>query len=236
MAEEVLTAEDRAWLESPVDVQVPPDNQKWLDTMLEMKRDDLIRYAVYQYGLEEDAMKASSRNGILQLILLANQQGGGGSVLRTRYRYINGLKGILPPELQVREKSQRAMYLTRGEGKTMQVLNKTTGEWISVQSLLPKNVTTAEAVAESVQPVSSEPAEPSLSIKMLVPMIAKMSREQLMLVANELKIEDPGDMDKYPTNGDLRQAIYAKAGVEPPTNPEQAHGQDVPPSSEPAQG
>lgn len=207
MAEEQLSAEDQAWLDTPVDVQVPPDEQRWLDTMLEMKQDEIIQYAVFNYGLEEPVARAASRNGLLVLIITANHASGGASVLKARYRYLP-LKGILPAVLTVR-KSGRHLYLTRGTDNAMEVMDKRTGEWIRYSILKVKTDTAAKTAAQ----VANQPAAgtPGLSLGLVLPMLPKMNREQLNAIAAELKIDDAADIEKFPNNKSLAEAIETKA-------------------------
>jgi hypothetical protein len=208
MAQE-LTAEDKAWIDTPIDVQVAPDEQRWLDTMLEMGKEEIYKYAMYNYGLEEQVVRASTKNGLLQLILLANRAGGGGAVLRARYRYLNNLKGILPPMTTVR-KGGRRLYLTRGEGTAMQVLDKASGEWLSYAVIAPKESATHHIATD----VANEPSRHTgVRIEVLLPLLPKMSREQLQNVAQDIDIEDADDLEQYPTNKALSDKIQAVAGV-----------------------
>jgi len=211
MAEE-LSAEDRVWIDIPIDVQVVPDEQKWLDTMLEMGKEEIYKYAIYNYGLEEDAVRASSKNGLLQLILIANRSGGGGAVLRTRYRYLNELKGILPPMVAVR-KGGRLLYLTRGQGQNMQVLNKEDGEWLSYRAIAP-DLDTAHATASAAANEPPAP-KPSVTTQVVLDLLPKMNRGQLEQVATELGITDTTDLEKYPNNDSLRADINKVAGLAP---------------------
>lgn len=122
-----LTQEEIAWFDSPITVQVEPDNQRWLDAMLEMKPQELRQYAVFQYQIPQDAVEGAARDSIMQLIVLANRQGGGGSVIRSRYRYVPGLKGIVPAAITSRR--GRMLYLTRGSENSLQVFNSQTEVW-----------------------------------------------------------------------------------------------------------
>lgn len=128
-----LTADEVAWFDSPITVQVEPDNQRWLDALLEMKPDELRSYAVFQYQIPKDTIIQASRDSIMQLVVLANRNGGGGSVVRARYRYIPGLKGILDPAITSRR--GRLLFLTRGADDSMQVYSSKTDEWIALSSL-----------------------------------------------------------------------------------------------------
>lgn len=49
---------------------------------------------------------------------------------------------------------------------------------------------------------------PSLAVlEMAIEMVPKMKREQLQKLASELNIPDTTDIEKYPTTGDIREAI-----------------------------
>lgn len=132
--QEQLTPEQIKWFDTPVSVTVPPDNQKWLDAMMEMKPEELQNYAVFQYQVPEAAARASGRDDLMQLIVTAaSAQQGGKSVIRQKYRYIPGLKDIVDPVITSRR--GRFLYLTRGEGAGMQVYDKVKDNWTPVANL-----------------------------------------------------------------------------------------------------
>lgn len=203
-----LTNEDRQWLLQPVNVEMPPDDIKWLDTMLEMKQSELINYAVYSYGLPEAGVQQLSRQEIIQMIVMANKAGGGQSVLQTRYRYLTGLEGKVPVAIEPRPGSERRLYLTRGEGDTMQVYNKATGEWANYYQLAPKNPA-AEATRKATEPTPST----SVSVEALLPALSRMQRPALESIADNLGIKNPIDLEIYPTNNSLVEAIKQAGNV-----------------------
>src|SRR3990167_1884322 len=166
---------DRQWFNSTVDVIVPPDERAWLDALLEMSQIELVNYATYQYMVPRAAAEASTRNEVIQLIATSKAAGekSMGSIVRPSYRYLNQLKGLIPPAVKARR--GRHLVLTRGSGENMQVYNKETDEWINYQTLVPKeaqrpNIPTGiarEAADAKVDPrresiVEAETGKPSV--------------------------------------------------------------------------
>lgn len=146
LQQEPLTQEEQAYMDTPVTVQVAPDNQQWLSTLLEMRPEELRNYAIYNYQIPIEAAKAVGRNELIQLIVTANIAGQtGSSVLRSKYRYLPRLRGILPPE--VTQRRGRSLYLTRGEADTMQVRDKRTDEWVPYRKLVPTDKDVARTFA-----------------------------------------------------------------------------------------
>lgn len=220
MAEQTLTQADLDWLNQPVDVTVEPDNQKWLDTLLELTQEELINFATLQYGVPEAAAKASSRNELLQLIVLANRAGGGAAVLRSTYRYLKELDGILPAQIVVR--GSRPLYLTRGSGTNLQVYDKTSGDWISYQTLVPggnpganNRLKTAARRAAAAEPqVVEKVVEREVEKIVEKPkFLLKPTRAQVEAYAVEAGVgtaEEVADQEKYPSMQSLVDAIEAK--------------------------
>lgn len=238
-----LSPEDIEWFRQPVDVQVPPDNQKWLDNLLEMNSKELYDFAVYRYQVPEAAAKVSSRSELVQLVVMANAAGGGGSIIRSRFRYLNELKGLVPPYTQ-KVRGDRYLYLTRGEGDTMQVYNKQTSEWVPVKQLgssdpgvgvstepqLPKGpYDNASVEGDDTQlppPPSSDAdlvnATIQGTLKVILPALPKMKRQELEEVVRQLGVEDTSEA-RFPVNADLIDYIRNAAGegdTTPPANEE----------------
>lgn len=219
---------DEQWFAQQVTVQVDRDNRAWLDTLLEMKQKELQDFAIYRYQVPEAAALSVDRNSLVQLVVMANKAGGGGSVLRTRFRYLNHLKGIVPQFTQ-KVRGGRYLYLTRGEGDSMQVFDKSTGKWVSART-----GQTGDGVGRSVAPeltpspteqgpAHQEPA-PAINtgeivadavqqtLKLVVPALPKMTRPMLEDLVRQLGQDDTSE-DKFPTNADLIQFVRNAAGV-----------------------
>lgn len=232
-----LSPEDMEWFRQPVDVHVPPDNQKWLDNLMEMTGKELYDFAVYRYQVPEAAAKVSSRNELIQLVVMANAAGGGGSIIRSRFRYLNQLQGVVPPHTQ-KVRGGRYLYLTRGEGDTMQVYNKQTKEWVSIKQIndnepgvgvsteptLPKGALTA-AEGGSVDETTDEPTDQTAlvnatiqgTLRVILPSLPKLKRSELEEIVRGLGVDDTSEQ-RFPVNADLIDYIRnaAGAGENPP--------------------
>lgn len=241
-----LTAEDREWFRQPVEVTVPPDNRKWLDSLMEMKQKELYDFAVFRYQVPEAAAKVSSRNDLIQLIVMANAAGGGGSIIRQKFRYINKLKGIVPPHTG-KVRGGRYLYLTRGSDNNIQVFNKKTKKWVplnellsdqdgpavgtSVDPQLPKGENGKVAGSEGSQSTTGDDSGAGMSdttsmvndaiqqtLRLVLPAVEKMTRKQLEEVVKGLGVEDTSEQ-RFPANRDLIEYIRNAAGEgdNPPT-------------------
>lgn len=202
-----ISEQDLEWMQQPVSASVSPDESAWLDAMLEMTRDELVIYSITQYGIPETAAENSSRDDLVQLIVMANKAGGGQSVLKTRFRYLNDLAGVLAPQ-NSKVRGNRLLFNTRGEGKQMQVWDKKTKQWVSYEKVRPVKHVAPTTVSE---PTSTEPAAPALSLDIVLAMIegGKMNRATLETVAGGLGIQDVADVEKFPTNATIIEAIKA---------------------------
>lgn len=214
---QTLTAEDRAWFNQEVQVQVQPDNRKWLDSLLEMKRKELIDFAIYRYSVPESAISDSStRQDIIQLVVMANAAGGGGSVLRHRFRYLPKIANI--PQYTQKVRGGRYLYKTRGEGSSMQVWDKSRNEWVLVRQqpqelkdAAQANVTINEGNTEGgsgVEPDTTTDRSSAIlaGLELVEPALDKMNRPQLAAVVRNLGIDDTSE-EKFPTNNDLKKFV-----------------------------
>lgn len=225
---------DDQWFNEPVTVQVDRDNRNWLDALMEMNQKELQDFAIYRYQVPEAAAKVVGRNELIQMVVMANKAGGGGSVLRTRFRYLNQLAGVIPQYTQ-KVRGGRSLYLTRGEGDTMQVYDKSRDQWVSAK----QNDETAKG--RSVDPQlpagptgdQTPPSEPTApqegmistetvagivadtqqqTLQLMLPAIGKFTRPQLENIVKSLGVDDVSE-EKFPTNADLIQFVRNAAGV-----------------------
>lgn len=215
------TAEDRAWFNEPVTINIEQDNQAWLDTMTEMKKEELINYAVFNYGLPEAAAQVVGRNDLISMIVTANKAGGGQAVSRTEYLYIKELKGIIEPAVSLFNPEDDPLFLVRGSGNAQQIYDKVKDEWFNLVQLKAehaKNVAAtrgaASAAADAVagHPSFAEttppaPVKPTLSEGVLS-VLPTLKRADLAAIGKDLGIDDLMDQEIYGSNDDVRRKIY----------------------------
>lgn len=223
------TAEDRAWFNEDVSVQVEQDNRAWLDTMLEMNQAELVNYAVYQYAVPEAAAEVVGRNDLISMIAVANKAGGGQSVSNTEYLYIKELKGVLEPAVSLFKQDDDPLFLVRGQGSSAQVYDKITDTWMNLDKLKKEHAQTvtdtraaATQAADTVanhpsftqqQTATVAPVEPpkfTLSdATIAVIQSGSLKRADLVTFAEELGIEDTDNTETFKTNKDVIDTIVA---------------------------
>lgn len=209
-----LTAEDQAWFQEPVSVQIEQDNRAWLDTMLEMKKAELVNYAVFQYAVPEAAAEAVGRDDLISMIVVANKAGGGQSVSRQEYIYIPELKGILEPAVSLFKADDDPLFLTRGSGSAQQVYDKVGNTWHNLEQLKRKHAQqvqeTKRTANEAAADVSDHPhfnrpdkvLRPTLS-EATMSVLPALKRDDLVKFAAELGIEGTEDKEAFPANKDV---------------------------------
>jgi hypothetical protein len=114
-------ADDARWQEENITVQVRDDESAWMHSMEEMSRDEMIEYAIFQYGVPRAAAENVGRNDLVQLVVMANRSGGSNSVQRPEYRYKKFGGG------------GRQLYLCRGTGENEEIFDGQTDKWIKAK-------------------------------------------------------------------------------------------------------
>lgn len=229
-AQQQLSPEDLAWLDQPVDVEVEPDNQAWLNALLELTQPELINFAVLQYGVPEEAAKVSNRNDLLQLIVMANRGGGGTMALRSRFMYIRDIKDLLAPAVVVR--GGRALYQVRGQGNNRQVWDKVNNKWTPLKPLLDTAEANRQTVRDAFDKATTAPGTPAPSEEPKTRIVERVverprfilspKRADVEVMAVEAGVgtaEEVHDQEKFPSIASLVEAIEA---TYEPTKPEDA--------------
>lgn len=225
-----VTAEDQAWFHEPVSVVVEQDNRAWLDTMLEMKKEELVNYGVFQYAIPEAAAEAVGRNDLIQMIVVANKAGGGASVSNQSYIYIKELKGILEPAVSLFNEKDDPLFLVRGEGNGQQVYDKVADKWYNLAEYRkqhaqktaddrqvaseaaasvaehPKFESQPAPVADAAPTAPVAPVKPTLSDS-VVSILPTLKRADLAKFAKDLGIEDGESTEVYGSNKILIEKI-----------------------------
>jgi hypothetical protein len=258
--QEQLTEADKIWFDLPVTARVEPDNQRWLDTLMEMKKDELVSFGIYNYSIPAVAINAlaelNQRSEIIQMIITANAAGESGMTADHRYRYLSDMPANVPTAVSVKP-GGRKLYLTRGNDESMQVFvaqpgNEQGGEWqayakvrVGYQPEIVPAANAASTAAVITAPLDSRtppavPAAPALptgiDVGVLIPMMPKMRRADLVNIAKQMGLTSVPlePTDDYPDNASVRDAIEQRYIAQGGKLPEQAaEQQQAPPANPP---